>query len=508
MIQLKLFIKKNKTLLKFHLLLNLLTAVFITLSSYIHIPLNSLLGITSYFLHFCILQFTVFGFIYLLSVNKYLFTFLFPSLFFILSIVGYWGYTHDITVDSGVIQASFETKPYIILELISVPLLLYSLAVIFSIIYILKQYNKIRKKSNVFFLIISLLGVFTYFFLDSYRYNTLGSRLPYNVINGIIDYSKEPKVNYKKIEKNLNKTINDINFIIILGESVRADHLGINGYKRNTTPLLNKIEDIISFDNLFTNRSYTSISIPQILSDEPMHTLDEFKEYTSLIDVANSAGMSTVWIGNQVPETSFNYFIENSAQKVLIDPFRSVYSYNNTSDLELLPHFYNFFQELEQKFIILHMLGSHWMYHKRYDKNFEHFTPTAKSKYLPSNSRDEMINAYDNTILLLDYFINDIIHHIKKQDDKTILIYLSDHGEALGEDGKYLHAFRSPAIENPAGMIWLSPLLKQSNPKLFKQINSIKNSYIELDFLFPTVLDILGIQDIDYEKEKSLLHNN
>jgi glucan phosphoethanolaminetransferase (alkaline phosphatase superfamily) len=152
------------------------------------------------------------------------------------------------------------------------------------------------------------------------------------------------------------------------------------------------------------------------------------------------------------------------------------------------------------------MMGSHWMYTMRYGKEFEKFTPTADSKYIPSNSKQAMINSYDNTILVLDYFLNKLIEDIKKQNNQTILIYLSDHGESLGENGNYLHAENGEELLNPAGIIWCSPKYIENNQEQFNKLIQLKNKTIQLDFLYPTILDIFQVKGIKYDKGKSLLY--
>lgn len=498
------FISKNKKLLLFHLLVNVLIGVFISASSYVHIPITNASGFISYLIHFCLLQFTLFGFTYLISLNTWVFRILFSIFFLVFSFVGFWGYSQDVVITDGVIQATLETKAYIVVELINIYLILYVLLSIAVLYWILKRYNQLERRFAPVILSIALIAVFAYFMTNSLRSKTLSSRLPYSIASGMVDYYQKPTVKFKEVDSRVQAKHNDINIVFVLGESVRADHLGINGYARNTTPRLEQIEDLISFKNLNTDRLFTAVSIPQILSDEPMDN-PKIEEKTSLVDVLNKVDYTTYWIGNQVSEVSYAYFIRKSKEQIMIDPFHSVFSYNNASDLELLPYFQKTLSNPSPNFILLHMLGSHWMYSKRYEDGFRIFTPTAESKYLPANTKEEMINAYDNTILLLDHFMAEVIEDIKKKDDKTILVYLADHGELLGENGHYLHAVPGEPIKNPAGMIWLSPKLKEAYPEYFHNIRQKKDDTIQLDFFFPTILDLIGVEGMEYDKNKSVI---
>lgn len=503
--KLKLYLKSNKKLIIFHVVVNLLIALFISGSSYVHVPLNSVKGAVSYFAHFCLLQFTIFGFTYLLSLNRYVFYSLFSILFVFFSFIGFWGYTQDIVVTDGVIQSAFEVKSNIMIELMNLYIFIYLLFVILALIFILRLYAKTPKKINFGFLGLALLAIVTFYYTNSLRYKTLSSRLPYSVVDGLVEYAKKPNVKYTKIPTNLSVENKEVNVVFVLGESVRADHLQLNGYQRNTTPLLQKCEGLVSFKNLRTERFFSAISIPQILSDEPMNKPDILQK-TSLTEVLTKAGIHTSWLANQVSEVSFDYHIKQSSSYTFIDPFHSVFSYKKASDLELIPYFQKQLKFKGQQLILLHMMGSHWMYTMRYGKEFEKFTPTADSKYIPSNSKQAMINSYDNTILVLDYFLNKLIEDIKKQNNQTILIYLSDHGESLGENGNYLHAEDGEELLNPAGIIWCSPKYIENNQEQFNKLMQLKNKTIQLDFLYPTVLDIFQVKGIKYDKSKSLLY--
>lgn len=504
-IRMKQYFKDNKQLFLFYVVLNVLIALFITMSSYVHVPLNSVKGVISYAVHFCLLQFTLFGFTYFLTLNKYVFYSVFSILFLFFSFIGFWGYTQDVVVTDGVIQSSLEVKSNIMIELANVYVFVYLLASIIALILIIRLYNRTPEKFNIGLMVTAILAIGAFFYINIARNETFSSRLPYSVFNGLIEYAQKPEIKYTKIPKGLVAKNSEVNVIFILGESVRADHLGLNGYKRNTTPLLNKVDGLVSFKNLKTERYFSAISIPQILSDEPMEKPNVL-EKASLTEVLTKAGIYTSWIANQVSEVSFDYHIKSCNQYNFIDPFHSVFSYKKASDLDMIPYLKKQLQAKKQQFILLHMMGSHWMYNMRYEKNFEKFKPVAGSKYIPSNTVEEMINSYDNTILVLDYFMNEVIHAAKAKNDQTVIIYLSDHGESLGENGNFLHAESATELLNPAGMIWFSPKFIEANKALYEKVLGMKNQKIQLDFLFPTILDLFEIQGFDYNKQKSLFY--
>lgn len=499
-------IKKFKTLFIFQIVLNSFIALFITLSSYFHLPLVGFKDYFVYGLHFLYLQFCVFGFAYFLTLNKYLFYIIFPPLFFLLAILGFWAYSLDISFSDGILNASLDSKPDIVFDLISLPLLLYLLIICLVIFYILKKYKQLEGKYfNWSLLILAVIAVSLFYFND-YKKETLKSRLPFNVYYEFKSYLQITKHPITKINQKISTNENNVKVILVLGESVRADHLGINGYKRNTTPLLRNQNNLISFKNAFTSKTYTSISLFQILTNQSVYDTPVSETY-SLINIINQTGIHTNWIGNQTPENGYLPFITSSRESVIIDPLHSVFSLKKKNDLELLKYIPKP-QPSINSFSIFHMIGSHWYYENRYTKNFRHFSPNIKSKYIPSNTPEEMINSYDNTIVLLDYFLNELIEKLKKSNENYILIYVSDHGELLGEEGKWLHAqvTNEKAPKNPALIVWYSDQFKEQFPNKIEKLKGRKNETIPLDYIYHSVLDIYEVDDQYYNKQESLFH--
>lgn len=497
-------LKKYKHQIVFHLLLNIIICVFITFSCYYHIPVYKINDFSFYAIHFLVLQFSVFGIVYFLSLNKYVFKVVFPILFLIFSGIAYWVYTMDIAVSHSTIQIVLETKPDIVAGLISIPLLIHTILTVIALIVIFKFYNKLTLNSIKSPLtLLAIIGILGYFVVENYRYGTFNRKMPYNVAISFRDYLSQNKLVLKKIENKVSSNVEALNVVFILGESVRADHLQTNGYYRKTTPLLAKKDNLISFPKTYTPLTYTAISVPQILSNATL-TDDYSKPKYSLIDVLNKANIQTNWIGNQTPEKSYETFIQQSSFNTILDPLHSELSFQKSYDENLLPVFKTIFKPNQNQFTVLHMMGSHWWYETRYPDKYRIFKPVIKSKHVNSNSKEEMINSYDNTIVYIDFFINETIKHIENQNSNTILIYLSDHGEILGENNLWLHAQPEKASENPAMLIWYSEKFKQQNQTIISRLQSHKNKTIPLDFFFNSILELYKIDGIPYEKQKSI----
>ena len=500
-------LKLWKQEVKFHLGLHILIAVFITIASYVHFPFGSFKGNLVYVAHFLLLHFSLFGFIYIFSLFRNVFKVLFPILFILVTSFSFWVYTQDLTIGVGMIQAITETNIDIAVDVFSYQFILFLLFSLVSIIWFFKFHSTSRKsslKSPLFF--IAILGVLTFFVVENYKFDAFKNRLPYNVYFEGIKYLKQPSVKLKEVKEVAFTKEENLHIVLVVGESVRADHLSLNGYYRNTNPLLSKVENLISFKKVFTPFTFTSQSVPQILTDKSVNAKENLQEATSLYSVLNKASFKTEWIGNQSIERSYKDIIYSNKTKVIIDKFHSFQSFKKERDLALLDYFSIDDSLSKNRISTLHMIGSHWYYNSRITNDFKHFEPIISSKYIGSLTKEELINSYDNTIVYLDYFLNELIEKLKKSSKKTILIYISDHGETLGEDGKWLHAQEHDVSKNPAMLVWFSANFENNYPLKIKHLKDKQQDSITTDFLFHSILDISKIENYNYIKNQSIFN--
>ena len=162
--------------------------------------------------------------------------------------------------------------------------------------------------------------------------------------------------------------------------------------------------------------------------------------------------------------------------------------------------------------IVLHQMGNHGpAYYKRYPKEFEKFTPVCKTNQLENCTQEEISNAYDNAILYTDYFLSKAINFLKKysKTHEAGLLYVSDHGESLGENGIYLHgmpyAIAPKAQTHVASLIWLDDgqMAHEYDINKIKQNKDKKYSH---DNLFDTLLGLFEVKTEVYKKELDILN--
>ncbi|WP_353134796.1 phosphoethanolamine transferase, partial [Pseudopedobacter sp.] len=241
----------------------------------------------------------------------------------------------------------------------------------------------------------------------------------------------------------------------------------------------------------------------------------QFKEKT-ILDAFQEAGFYTAWISNQ------------NAQQPIIKRLKEVadYSYfskseidnNSPYDTDLIPNIKQALQNRsKRKFIIIHTLGSHFRYSKRYPKSFEKFTPAiAKTGYenFDISNKTKFINAYDNSILFTDFFLHSLIKELEKINVISTLMYISDHGENLFDDKNelILHGTESPTKHEyhiPLFM-WFSKGYQEKNTEKVNNLINNKDKKATSNSTFYTLLDIANIRYNSYEKEihKSLSNIN
>lgn len=231
--------------------------------------------------------------------------------------------------------------------------------------------------------------------------------------------------------------------IMVVGETARADRFSLNGYQRLTNPRLQQ-EDVVSLSNVSSCGTSTGVSVPCMFSVLGRKDFDKekAKHMENALDVLSDNGVEILWRDN-------NSDSKDVATRMRYEDFKTP-TFNTVCDSEcrdvgMLKGLDQFIASKQDKdiLIVLHQMGNHGPeYYRRYPKAFEQFTPTCKSGELSTCTQQEIDNAYDNAILYTDYFLSEVIRLLKQYENsyETAMLYVSDHGESLGEHGIYLHA--------------------------------------------------------------------
>lgn len=286
-------------------------------------------------------------------------------------------------------------------------------------------------------------------------------------------------------------------YVLVIGETARACNFGLYGYERNTTPLLDKMEGLVTFTDVLTQSNTTHKSVPMLLSAASAEDYDCLYRQKGIITAFKEAGFHTAFFSNQLPNHSFIDFLGMEADDwkfIKKDTPKGA----NISDDELL-----FLVEKELKaghqklFIVLHAYGSHFNYKERYPESMSVFKPDnlTDAKY---ENKEYLMNAYDNTIRYTDGFLASLITLLQKMNSFSAMLYTSDHGEDIFDDSRrlFLHASPVPSyyqIHVPF-LLWMSDSYRDHYPSLWENTISNKQKNISSSAsFFHTMLELGGV---------------
>jgi len=303
--------------------------------------------------------------------------------------------------------------------------------------------------------------------------------------------------------------------IMVLGETVRADHLGINGYSRDTTPKLAQRE-LLNLGAIKACGTATAKSVPCLFSYLLQENYDETlaKNSDNLLDVLQRAGVKVIWRNN-------NSGCKSMCDRVIQDrdyALSSQYQCGDGAcpDLALLHQLPERIRALSQPdesiLVVLHQQGNHGPeYYKRSLPQYKAFLPECETNLLSDCSSEQITNAYDNAILQTDTLLDDVISITEQFSDNydTAMVYLSDHGESLGENGVYLHGlpyWMAPAAQTEVPLfLWLSDGFKQNSGITNDCLNT--NQQASHDNIFDSLLSLFNVNSKQKRNDLDLFHN-
>ena len=270
------------------------------------------------------------------------------------------------------------------------------------------------------------------------------STIKYITQHSFVSHNNQPLIMVAGDAKSLGLSTSKRELIImVVGETARADRFSLNGYSRLTNPRLSK-QDIISFSNVSSCGTSTSVSVPCMFSSLGRKDYEKKKALAqeNLLDVLNKHGVAVLWRDNNSDSKGVATRIRYEDFKT---PTMNPMCNGECRDVGMLSKLEAYIDANKDKdmLIVLHQMGNHGPeYYRRYPKEFERFKPACQTGELRDCTKQEIDNAYDNAILYTDYFLSEVITFLKKYDDnyETAMLYVADHGESLGERGIYLHA--------------------------------------------------------------------
>lgn len=315
-----------------------------------------------------------------------------------------------------------------------------------------------------------------------------------------------------KLNANAAKLTKPTLFVLVVGETARADHFSINGYSKPTTPLIAQ-QDIINYRNVFSCGTETAVSVPCMFSNltREKYSDKKAKSQESLLDVLKRSGYSVLWLDN-------NSSCKGTCTRVGYEDLRNLKIPELCNDSECFDNIllHNIDKKIGamqgNKVLVLHQKGSHGPdYYNRYPANMEKFKPVCKVNKLQDCTNEEINNAFDNTIHMTDQFLNNTIEWLKTQSTtyNTAMIYLSDHGESLGENNLYLHGmpymFAPNEQKHVPFFFWFSPSFEQESGVNRQCLSAQTDTEYSHDNLFHTTLGLLNVNTNLYKAELDMV---
>jgi lipid A ethanolaminephosphotransferase len=294
--------------------------------------------------------------------------------------------------------------------------------------------------------------------------------------------------------------------ILVAGETARAENFSLNGYGRNTNPRLSQ-EAIINFGNVSSCGTATAVSLPCMFSNlgRDNYSDEVAKQQEGLLDVVAHSNIPVLWRDNNSGcKGACDRVASESVAELHVEPYCNS---EECFDEILLHNLGDYLAQLKgDGMIVLHQKGSHGpTSYKRYPEKFKQVTPVCATSELQNCSQAEIVNAYDNTILYTDYFLSQVIAFLKQHADEYngAMLYVSDHGESLGENNIYLHGlpyFMAPSQQTHVPMIaWISPGFQQAKGLDGSCLAQKQDGEYSHDNLFHTVLGLMGVSTSVYD---------
>ncbi len=301
-------------------------------------------------------------------------------------------------------------------------------------------------------------------------------------------------------------------FVLVVGETARAQNFGLNGYERNTTPQLAQ-RGVVNFPNAWACGTSTEVSVPCMFSPFGRHSYDEDKilSHESLLHVLARVGLQVQWRDNQ----SGCKGVCAGLPVVQLDraPVPALCPGGPCLDEILLHGMDRVVADAKGNlFVVMHQLGNHGpAYYRRYPPEFRKFTPVCETDDLRLCSPEQIRNAYDNALLYTDHVLAKVVDFLRARQDRydTAMLYMSDHGESLGEAGLYLHGVPhslAPDVQLRVPMVgWFSPGFQQSfglDEACLRRVAASRRT--GHDDLFHSVLGLLDVRTSAYQPQFDL----
>jgi glucan phosphoethanolaminetransferase (alkaline phosphatase superfamily) len=292
--------------------------------------------------------------------------------------------------------------------------------------------------------------------------------------------------------------------VMVIGESSRYDRWSLNGYARETNPLLSKEPNLVVLPDVITSVAATRLSVPVIISRKPsMQSLKDGFSEKSFLTAFKEAGFKTYWLSNQVSFGKFDTPVSVFAKEADVVDFLNLGGFTDNSSLDevlFAPLQRALADPTPKKLIVLHTLGSHWNYSHRYPKQFDKWLPSLfgvdKPVYTDLKIKPQLNNSYDSSILYTDWFLAHVIDTLKQAQQPSSLLYVADHGQTLYDNSCRIafHGHNTQFEFHVPAFAWYSDQYQERYPAKVEQLQRHRKARLATENMFHTLLDMGDIR--------------
>ncbi|WP_346086869.1 phosphoethanolamine--lipid A transferase EptA [Sphingobacterium ginsenosidimutans] len=421
------------------------------------------------------------------------------------SIAVYFINTYSVIIDETMVGNILNTNYSESSSFFSIKLILYVVLLgILPSIYIakvkienvkLKRFLITSALSLLFIIILIFANASNWLWIDKNSKTLGGLAMPWSyTVNFTRFYIHQQQENKKEILLPDAKIMDNKKAVVVLviGESARSQNFSLYGYKKNTNPLLSKIPNLHHFEATSCS-TYTTAGVKCILEHKNSGDL-----YEILPNYLFRNDVDVVWRTSNWGEPPVHIKDYKKTEQLTSNCQGEGCSYDEALLAGLKEQILA--SKKDKIFIVLHTSTSHGpTYSKKYPAQFEMFKPVCNSVELGKCSKEELVNAYDNTIVYTDYILNRLIEDLKElKQYQSAMLFVSDHGESLGENNLYMHGLPMSIAPKEQYdipfIVWVSDPAKELKP----------NKILTQNHVFHSVLNFLNIQSPIYDESMDI----
>jgi len=448
------------------------------------------------------------------------------QLLFILIPLFYLGYAllFDSSVGSDTLYALFQTNSNEARAFVAdyFSLKPFALIVLVGMSVALPAFSLLRKNNRHIKVRLTLAGLLIFTGLAFMSRDDL--RMFNHTKNAAINYFSELN-QFKRMQQQVALSTQDYKahkaekgeqYVVIIGESLNKNHMGIYGYHRNTTPRLKHLRDqgeLLIFKQAYASHTHTMPVLSQALTEANHKNRKKYFESASIVNLMNQANFQSHWITNQQLFGQWDNLVSIIAHQSdnLVALNKALDSQTTTQyfdEVAIEPLSTIIKEDLSRnRVVFVHLMGNHGRYCSRYPPSFGAFHDKlthGEFGQIANSGNDEIINCYDNSVLYNDYVVSELIERIKGLGSVSALLYFSDHADDVFNNlGHNSSNFTYEMTHIPL-VVWLSDRYKERYSQRSSFLSSHMESLFPSDYMFDTLLGLTGVESTVESKANDL----